>query len=125
MTIRTPDLAAFGKLPKWAQSYIHDLEMSVSAGEQALKEYVDTQTPSPFSTLDMVCMTENKLIPRYIQANTVTCESAGVKVTMSPKDDGVDVSFEAATRAAGDVALEPQASNLLRIRKVKYEYPKR
>ena len=122
MTLKAPDLAAFGKLPKWAQAYIHDLEMSVENGEKALKDYRDSQTPSPFSTMDIVCMTENKISHRYIQASNVTCESAGVKVSISPKDDGVDVSFEAATRAAGDVAIALQASNSLRIRKVKFEY---
>jgi hypothetical protein len=115
MAIRTPENLAITKLPKWAQEYIHDLQTSVHNGESALKEYLDSQTKSPFSVMDSVCMTENKITTRYIQANNISCTNAGVSVTMIPRDNGVDILFESEHRAAGEAAIIPHAANAIRI----------
>lgn len=115
MTIRAPDNIAVAKLPKWAQEYIHDLELAVRNGEAAIREYLDVQTKSPFSVMDSVCMTENKITTRYIQANQISCTHAGVRVTMTPQDDGVDVHFESESRLSGEAAIIPHAANAIRI----------
>lgn len=106
------------KLPKWAQSYIEEIERQRDTAVRELNKYLDAQTPSPFYTDDMICTGENKgptTKKRYLQIHRLTVEYAGVSLQVLLRD-GIELKWEAAPRfSSGHVAAVPTSFQTLEL----------
>ena len=85
------------KLPKWAQREIEKLERERDQAIRRLNEYIDDQTPSPFSIDDWVSTGEEagpSTKTRYIQARRMNVDYGGVCLDIILRDDGYKKSID-------------------------------
>jgi hypothetical protein len=103
------------KLPKWAQSKIVSLQMSLGAARGELKRFTDDQTESKFFVDSWYSPTRHR---RFVQtpADRVTVEHAGahLEIYCPPRNDpqrvyGIELRFRstAVSTNFGEVALFP------------------
>lgn len=120
MAVREPDQAKLAKLPKWAREHIDNLDKALQQTEKALREYLDDQTPSPFSVVDALCGRSTRSVERYVQGYQMKVVSGGVRMDVYAVDDGINVFFEDALKEPdGDVAMVPRAANSVHLRHVR------
>lgn len=101
----TPEELA--KLPKWALQKIKILESERRAAVDALRQYTDEQTESPFRVGEQIGPT---FITRYIQAHKMEIVWKSVELTVITKDDGIFLSWVAENQSVRNfVGLVPTA----------------
>ena len=115
--IPTPEQIA--KLPKWAQERIADLERRTRVAEAAVKNYLDSQTPSEFYVEEYVSTGEgsDKHVKRFVQTYKMAVEHDGVKLTILLRQDekGIDLQWNSTNRLMNEVALVPLSFNKVKI----------
>lgn len=118
----TPDLIA--KLPKWAQAHIAEIQGQRDTAVDALKRYVDNQTPSRIFVTDLVCTKKggpdfNKI---YIQAprEEVTFD---LDETPSIRENQVTIRIDRENRTQllisaswNQISMFPLASNMIALK---------
>ena len=113
----TPEQIA--KLPKWAQERMEDLERRTRVAERALKDNLDSQTPSEFFVEEYLSTGEgsDKHVRRYIQTYKMAVEHDGVKLTILLRQDekGIDLQWNSTNRLMNEVALVPLSFNKVKI----------
>jgi hypothetical protein len=124
MTIKVPDDTARSKLPKWAQEYIHTLELQRDVVMRDLQEYRDEQTEQPLSQLVSAPSKTGgtDLIRRYIPGHSISAKWQGVDMDITlTQEDGIRVSFGSEKRSlSGGCAIIPQAGNSIFIREIEF-----
>ena len=104
------------KLPKWAQEFISDLLLQRDRAIKLIHDFQDGQTPAPFyhEESSWEGAGAHVVVPHYIQARSVTCCHAGMEVQMCVHENGkIKLYLNTTDRAAGDVAIYPEASNVI------------
>lgn len=124
MALKVPSAEQRAKLPKWAQEYIHDIELQRNGSISRLQEYLDEQTPQPISQLKTVPAKDGgtDFVRRYIAGHNISVVWQGVDmdITLTP-EDGIRVSFASEKRAlSGGAAIIPQAGNSVFFREVEF-----
>ena len=101
------------KLPKWALQKIEMLEAERRTAVDALRQYTNEQTESPFRVTELECIGEQvgpTFLTRYIQAHKMEIVWKGVELTVITKDDGIFLSWATDSQRARDfVGLVPTA----------------
>lgn len=119
--MRVPD-PRVEKLPEWARTLIKDIQRERDVVVQQLKEFVNTQEPSPFWQEEWICDGESEgptTYRNYIQTNSVIAEHEGVRVelTVQPKE-GIMIRYNAAGEARmRDVYCTPVSYQQFRVHK--------
>lgn len=126
----TSDLIA--KLPKWAQSYIEELQRQRDAAVKALDNIVDTQTPSRIFFEDLVCVVKGA--PRnyktYIQSPrgeiTFDLDVLQKDQVFAPRENQVTVRIDREdptqlliSAAWNQISMYPMASNQIALRGIR------
>lgn len=105
--------APIENLPKWAQSYIDDIERERDVAIRKLDDYLATAKPSSIYVEDLVCTGEEGRSPsfkrHYIQSNGVTFEHRGVLLRVLLRDEGIDCGYGLTNRESGSVCLTPRS----------------
>ena len=99
------------KLPKWAQEHIENIERERGVAVRALNKYVDGQTPSPISVMEMECTGEGgkpSFKTRYIQGHRISINHEGVELNIILRDGQIDLSWGGPSPLT-DVALIPSS----------------
>lgn len=106
------DQGDVSKLPRWAQVRIATAERQAERADVQMRRMADLQTPSPFYCDDFVVSGQGgpTRVRAYFQAREVTYESMGIRATIGPHPDGVDVRFEKVGEGLG-VLISPRACN--------------
>ncbi len=125
MKAKTPDdLNRFLKLPKWVQDHIHTVERERDSALTALNKYVDNQTESPFSIMELECLGEGDGTPsykqRYIQTHKMEIRAVGVALDIILRDDHIDLSWGTmeqgwSTRGSGEVCMSPYSYQAIKL----------
>ena len=105
------------KLPKWAQEYIRNIEREREVAVNALNEYVDNQTPSPFFIDEMECTGERKgptIKRRYVQTHKIEIEHQEVSLRIILRDESIDLQWSG-EKMLGDVAFIPSSYQSARL----------
>ena len=117
MNSPTPEQIA--KLPKWAQEYIEDLSRRTEIAGRALKEYTDSQTPSPFFFDDFLPVGgESPQFSRtYVQTHKICVVKDGVRVDVLLRDDepGIEVSWGDEKRGMRETPMIPISYQKIKI----------
>jgi len=98
------------KLPKWAQTYIRDIERQRETAIDALNEHLDAQTESPFYIDELVCTGEDNspcTKRRYVQTYKISVEHQGVNLDVLLRDDCITISWSNGKYSLSDVAFIP------------------
>lgn len=117
----TPEQLA--KLPKWAQDHIKHLTTSNNAIKSSLKQFNDSQTPSPIWVDEWL---QDPRIKRYIQAphcNVIfSHKGVDMRVMLAGEKDpsrapGIEISYSRTGRwgDAGEIALVPKSHGLFQL----------
>lgn len=119
MSAQAPTPEQIAKLPKWAQERMADLERRARVAETALKDNLDSQTPSEFYVEEYVTQPEGKdqYRKRFIQTYKMAVEHDGVKLTILLRQDerGIDLQWNSTNRLMNEVALVPLSFNKVKI----------
>lgn len=119
MSAQAPTPEQIAKLPKWAQERMADLERRARVAETALKDNLDSQTPSEFYVEEYVTQPEGKdqYRKRFIQTYKMAVEHDGVKLTILLRQDerGIDLQWNSTNRLMNEVALVPLSFNRVKI----------
>lgn len=106
------------RLPKSAQEYIHDLEISKKLLERHLKELEDLDTPSPFYYSSIIGGGSTHI--RYVQTHRMSFKNEKIEMHIVQGEKGtVKIFFNGDN--GHDVYISPQSANLLEIVYVKRE----
>jgi hypothetical protein len=112
------------KLPKWAQDKVKDLSRERDVAVRYLNEWVDDQTPSPISIMEMVCVGEQQgpsIKKRYIQATDVEFVWKGIELTVALREGGpqhdnaIQLSWGSEKRGMAHVCMMPLAYNRVQL----------
>lgn len=116
--------AELAKLPKWAQVKVKDLTRERDIAVRELTAFLDDQTPSPVSTMEMLCIGESQgpsIKTRYIQANDVRFSWHGVELEVRLRDGGsmhnncIQLSWHSEKRMSEHVAMVPASFNCVEL----------
>lgn len=106
------------KLPKWAQDKIKELERQRLTAINALNQYCDSQTPSPFY-IDEYESTGEGYGPsskrRYIQTYKIEVVHQGVWLSVSLREDCINLQWGNGPHKHNDVAFIPHSYQNARI----------
>ena len=105
-----------GKLPKFAQEYIHSLELNRDLAIRQLNEFVDSQTESSIWIDEYVCTGEQRgPSPKrhYLQTHRVTFKIGNSEVYVSISLD--DASQLNVNCGGSGMVFKPVASNAITI----------
>jgi hypothetical protein len=105
------------KLPKWAQTYIRNIERERETAIRVLNEHIDNQTLSPIYVDDYECTGEEQgpsIKRKYIQSNKITIEHQGVELGIILRDESIDIQWSS-ERCLGDVAFIPASYQAARL----------
>jgi len=107
----------YDKLPKWAQDEIKTAKLERDAAVDALNQFLDKQTPSPFRMETEVCTGEADGAPAhktyYVQGHSLECECSGIRLNVIAremvfgKQKGIKLQWEAIDGRVGKVAMIP------------------
>ena len=106
------------KLPKWIQDHITNLQRQRDTAVNALNEYCDEQTPSPFYTDDMLCTGEQRgpsIKKRYIQAHSIQIKNAGVRLRITLQNDHIYLQWGGSEQDLNEVAFVPTSFQAVRL----------
>ena len=113
------------KLPKWAQEKVRNLERERDVAVRKLREWEDSQTPSPFQFWDHVCDGDQGTGPsrrvQYVQAHTMDVVHNGVRLSVILRDEGIDLQYDAERRHMGRVSLVPKSYQQVMLEAVDWE----
>jgi len=123
-TERALNETRIGKLPVWARSWIRGLQSDVRQAEYSLESIVDKENAlvipdwhnASFYNDDMVGGGKPS-IRRHFVAPSITCVSHGVRLDISPTKTRLRLFFGSVDHG-DDVAICPEASNLISLRPV-------
>jgi hypothetical protein len=106
------------KLPKWAQDHISDLQRQRDSAVREFNRYIDDQTPSPFSIMEMAHTGEHGGGPsfkrRYIQTNKVEIGHGDSRYEVILWDGKLQLRVI----EGGQLGLFCEASNVIEFRSV-------
>lgn len=109
----TPNIST---LPKWAQAHINHLQMERNTAVRELRAWSDSQTESPVSITEYVCLGEQSgpsYMERYVQTRRLKINWHGIelRVALSEQDsqheNGIDLSWSPVVAGNQMVALIP------------------
>jgi hypothetical protein len=112
------------KLPKWAQEKVNSLSRERDVAVRELNEWLDTQTPSPVSVQEVLCIGEQRgpsFKTRYIQATDVKFSWKGVELDVRLRDGGnlhnkcIQIGWSGSQRASGHIAMMPVSFNCVEL----------
>ncbi|HDY68749.1 MAG TPA: hypothetical protein ENH85_13290 [Candidatus Scalindua sp.] len=106
------------KLPKWAQSYIKDIERERETAIRALNEYIDNQTKSSFYIDEMECTGEDQgpsVKRRYIQTHKITVVHEKVELNIMLRKREIDLNWGGLNHSCEDVAFIPSTYQSARL----------
>lgn len=103
----------FDKLPKKVREYINDIERERTAAINALNEYIDDQTESPFSYSDFLCTGEDEGSPvfkiKYIQTHKMEIKHAGIDLSILLREDIIELQWSSLNHGMRHIALIPSS----------------
>lgn len=103
-----PTTEQIGKLPKWAQDYIKDVERERETAVRVLNECHDTQTPSSFYIDRLECTGEEvgpSLKRHYIQTYQMSVEHAGVSLRVMAKDKSIQLQWATLNHSSNEIGF--------------------
>jgi hypothetical protein len=108
--MNTPTPEQMQKLPKWAQEYIHLIELRYAEMKSEVSDYLDTLSESQVYTR------RGLGAPRYLQTDSVTFVLPDGKVDVTLSGDRIECC---AQYGSADFFIKPHSSNVvsLEIRK--------
>ncbi len=112
------DVSKLEKLPKWAQQEIKNLSRQREVAVNALNEYVDNQTESPFYIDEMECTGERQgpsVKKRYIQGYRMNVIHEKVELKIILREGYIDIGWTGTDHACQDVAFCPSSYQQARI----------
>jgi hypothetical protein len=113
----TPEQIA--KLPKWAQELIANLDRRVVLSERALREHMDSQTPSEFFIDDYLCIGGGSPVAtrRYVQTHKISVAKDGVRadILLRMDEPGIEISWGDEKRTCREVAMVPTSFQKIKL----------
>ena len=113
----------FDKLPKWAQEHIESLQRERDTAVKTLKDFEDSQTPSPIYFDELVSDGES-IGPthrkRYVQSHDINIEIHGVHLRVATaygltNDDSIILQWGTGMGLTGEVAFIPVSYQCARL----------
>lgn len=119
-TISKPDGPTeeqIAKLPEWARVYIAQLRRKLAKASEYADSVFRENKDSPYFTTQILCYREqNRVERRYLGIHNVSCESAGVVVSLYADQEWVSVRFNASDNTAR-AYIQPESANSILIRR--------
>lgn len=107
-----PSPEQIAKLPKWAQDHIARIERQMHGAKDARDKYLDEQTPSQFY---IGYQSDDLKKRRYIQADSIVCEFAGIRLAIEAHNYGntsknaIRLKWETPNRSLEAIAMVPDS----------------